>query len=76
MGTTDDETQLLHVGFTLTLSATPFSSPRYHLHVKGPNFHGIEDAIVFDVDDDDPYKAKERAVALAKEKYDATFTPD
>ena len=54
MGTTDeDKTELEHLGFTFTASMTPYSSPHYHMHVKGPNFQGDKNAIAFDVDDDD-----------------------
>ena len=74
MGTTDeDKTELEHLGFTFTASMTPHSSPHYHMHVKGPNFQGDKDAIAFDVDDDDLFLAAERAVALAKQRYDTTF---
>ena len=32
-----------------------------------------KNAVVFDVDDEDLFRVAQRAVALAKEKYDATF---
>jgi len=52
MGTTDeDKTELEHLGFTFTASMTPYSSPHYHMHVKGPTFQGDKGAIAFDVDD-------------------------
>ena len=74
MGTTDeDKTELEHLGFTFTASMTPYSSPHYHMLVKGPNFQGDKDAIAFEVDEDDFSRATDRAVALAKLKYDATF---
>ena len=74
MGTTDeDKTELEHLGFTFTASMTPYSSPRFHVHVEGPNFKGDKNAVVFDVDDEDHFRVAQRAVALAKEKYDATF---
>ena len=72
----DDKRKLQTVGFTFTTSVTPYSSPRFHVRVNGPNFKGDKDAIVFDVDDDDLFRVANRAVALAKEKYDATFKPD
>jgi hypothetical protein len=75
VGTTDnDKMKLEQVGFTFTLSRTVYALPHFHVHVKGPNFEGVEDAIVFDVDDDDHHKAEERAVALASEKYAASDT--
>jgi hypothetical protein len=69
----DDKRKLQTLGFTFTTSVTPYSSPRFHVRVNGPNFKGDKDAIVFDVDDDDLFRVANRAVALAKEKYDATF---
>jgi hypothetical protein len=71
----DDKRKLQTVGFTFTTSVTPYSSPRFHVHVEGPNFKGDKNAIVFDVDDDSLFRVANRAVALAKEKYDATFKP-
>ena len=69
----DDKRKLQTVGFTFTTSVTPYPSPRFHVHVEGPNFKGDKNAVVFDVDDEDLFRVAQRAVALAKEKYDATF---
>jgi hypothetical protein len=69
----DDKRRLQTVGFTFITSVPPYSSPRFHVHVEGPNFKGDKNAIVFDVDDEDFFRVAQRAVALAKEKYDATF---
>ncbi|HMH01784.1 MAG TPA: hypothetical protein VK555_10245 [Terriglobales bacterium] len=77
MDTSDDDKRSLQtVGFTFTTSVTPYSSPRFHVHVEGPNFKGDKNAVVFDVDDEDLFRVAQHAVALAKEKYDATFKPD
>jgi hypothetical protein len=69
----DDKRKLQTVGFTFITSVTPHSSPRFHVHVERPNFKGDKNAIVFDVDDQDLFRVAQRAVALTKEKYDATF---
>jgi len=69
----DDKRELQTIGFTFTTSVTPYSSPRFHVYVEGPNFKGDKNAIVFDVDDEDLFRVAQRAVALAKEKYDATL---